>query len=471
MVLSSSHCGIHAATCYGSLRRVRHSTGSQVQRVKHRRLAITAASATLAACLLLEASTPLWLTPGLPDLFRHGFQQKLEAKLSVQPPSVPEVQDHSWVPQTVLAAAAAALVSCVLLGTTARAAENMAAVAPCLLQKCEVPLAKCLLSPTCAADLTCILGCQGQKDVGGCEVRCGDFFENKEVQEFNRCALKPENKGCVPQRQDDGTYPVPPVEAVTKEFDVTSFDGGWYISAGLNPLFDTFPGQIHFCVGEPPKPAEGSNGRLFAKLNWRVPEPDGEFFKRETVQNFKVDAKRPGVLYNHDNDYLHYQDDWYILDHADEKDKDKGFVLVYYRGRNDAWDGYGGAVLYTRSRTVPESIVPRVQKSCKLAGLDFNKFIRTDNTCNEIVDAGRLQRRFVTRNVEAAELSVAEQLTQARRFVTDSVQNQRGSVLQEISKDTRVAQKRLESMSKDFVVELDKEEQNLLRWLTGLLRA
>jgi hypothetical protein len=39
--------------------------------------------------------------------------------------------------------------------------------------------------------------------------------------------------------------------------------------------------------------------------------------------------------------YLHYQDDWYILD-AETSGKNDGaedFVLVYYRGRNDAWDG------------------------------------------------------------------------------------------------------------------------------------
>jgi hypothetical protein len=35
-------------------------------------------------------------------------------------------------------------------------------------------------------------------------------------------------------------------------------------------------------------------------------------------------------------------------------------VLVYYRGRNDAWDGYGGGFLYTRAAECPEAIKPRV---------------------------------------------------------------------------------------------------------------
>ncbi len=55
------------------------------------------------------------------------------------------------------------------------------------------------------------------------------------------------------------------------------------------------------------------------------------------------DMVKPAVLYNHDNEYLHYEDDWYIL--ASKPDE---YVVVYYRGNNDAWKGYGGAVIYTR---------------------------------------------------------------------------------------------------------------------------
>jgi hypothetical protein len=30
------------------------------------------------------------------------------------------------------------------------------------------------------------------------------------------------------------------------------------------------------------------------------------------------------------------------------------YVVVYYKGTNDAWDGYGGAVVYTKARQLPE---------------------------------------------------------------------------------------------------------------------
>lgn len=40
-------------------------------------------------------------------------------------------------------------------------------------------------------------------------------------------------------------------------------------------------------------------------------------------------------------------DDWYVLD-----SEPNSFVLVVYRGSNDAWDGYGGGTLYTKVRFV-----------------------------------------------------------------------------------------------------------------------
>lgn len=67
------------------------------------------------------------------------------------------------------------------------------------------------------------------------------------------------------------------------------------------------------------------------------------------AQRFKQDPQKPAVLYNHDNEYLHYKDDWYII-----ASKPDSYVVVYYKGSNDAWDGYGGAVVYTRARQLPK---------------------------------------------------------------------------------------------------------------------
>lgn len=51
----------------------------------------------------------------------------------------------------------------------------------------------------------------------------------------------------------------------------------------------------------------------------------------------------PAYLRNDGNKYLNYTDDWYVL--AQKPDE---YVVIYYRGNNDAWKGYGGATIYTR---------------------------------------------------------------------------------------------------------------------------
>lgn len=105
---------------------------------------------------------------------------------------------------------------------------------------------------------------------------------------------------CVPQKPDDGSYPVPPKEKLVQNFDTKLWNGRWYITAGQNKLFDTFPCQVHFFT-------ETSPGKFYGKLNWRIEEPDGEFFTRDALQEFYQDPKNPAHLINHDNEYLHYK--------------------------------------------------------------------------------------------------------------------------------------------------------------------
>ena len=55
------------------------------------------------------------------------------------------------------------------------------------------------------------------------------------------------------------------------------------------------------------------------------------------------EQENPALLWNHGNEYLNYEDDWYIL-----ASKPNEYVVIYYKGGNDAWKGYGGATVYTR---------------------------------------------------------------------------------------------------------------------------
>ena len=92
---------------------------------------------------------------------------------------------------------------------------------------------------------------------------------------------------------------------------------------------------------------------------------------------------------------MHYKDDWYILDYEADK-----FVLVYYMGSNDAWDGYGGAFLYTREPTADPKLFPRLEKAMERTGLKYkwSDFILTDNSCKKPTESATvLREKFISK--------------------------------------------------------------------------
>ena len=329
---------------------------------------------------------------------------------------------HLFLARAATATAAAVALS--LTPATAALAADTAKVGTCLLSSCPAALARCVSDLTCAKSLVCLNKCTGRPDETECQIRCGDLYADSAIETFNACAVSEQK--CVPQRVDEGAYPVPPSQALDDKFDLGKFEGRWYITAGLNPLFDTFDCQRHFFgVPEP--------GKLYAKINWRIsmagngagllqrggggegegsgaagagagaggggPAPPplyvpSSFSERSTVQTFVQDPDSKALLLNHGNEYLHYEDDWYILDSSlrsdDQRKKsppssiggeENDFVFVYYRGNNDAWRGYGGAVVYTRADSLPRSLVPRLEAAAARAGLKWSDFALTDNRC------------------------------------------------------------------------------------------
>jgi violaxanthin de-epoxidase len=73
-------------------------------------------------------------------------------------------------------------------------------------------------------------------------LRCGDLYGDKAIDTFNACAVS--DQKCVPQRQDEGLYPIPSDCALDEGFDLNMFQGRWFITAGQNPLFDIFDCQV-----------------------------------------------------------------------------------------------------------------------------------------------------------------------------------------------------------------------------------
>lgn len=318
----------------------------------------------------------------------------------------------------------------------------------CLLKQCSVPFAKCITNPKCLANVICINTCNNAADETGCQIKCGDIFENEVVGEFNKCAVSDMN--CVPQKQDDGSYPIPTADQVVSKFDTKLWNGRWYITAGQNQLFDTFPCQVHFFTETEP-------GKFFGKLNWRIEEPDGEFFTRDALQRFVQDPKNPAHLVNHDNDYLHYEDDWYIVDYAEDGNKEgvPPFAFVYYIGNNDAWKGYGGAVVYTRDAKLPESLRPRLREAAKkIHNWDFDKdFAVTDNTCGTM-DKGEalvLREKFAGKVAIQTEQQLQAQAVMAARMASNSVKDELGQAEKAVETIERGAQTFEQELIKDIV--------------------
>eukprot|EP00607_Mallomonas_marina_P011032 CAMPEP_0182421274 /NCGR_PEP_ID=MMETSP1167-20130531/6586_1 /TAXON_ID=2988 /ORGANISM="Mallomonas Sp, Strain CCMP3275" /LENGTH=383 /DNA_ID=CAMNT_0024598233 /DNA_START=128 /DNA_END=1275 /DNA_ORIENTATION=- len=314
----------------------------------------------------------------------------------------------SWLKVTVAALSIFAITGSGL--PSPAVAADTVAVGKCLLQNCQKELAQCILNPKCLANVICLNTCNDRKDEADCQIKCGDIFENDVVGVFNACAVS--QRKCVPQKQDEGLYPIPAKESLVTKFDTSIWNGRWYISAGLNKLFDTFDCQAHFFTSPYP-------GKFYAKLFWRVTEPDGEFFTKNAIQRFVQDTSNPAIMYNHDNDYLHYKDDWYIVDY-----EPNNFVLVYYRGSNDAWDGYGGAFLYTKSPSVDPALFPRLTEAVARMKIPYqwSDFTLTDNSCKEQVESPVILReKYASKLLITEEETLQQQLTAARNAAVNTI--------------------------------------------------
>ncbi|KAL6771508.1 VDE1 [Auxenochlorella protothecoides x Auxenochlorella symbiontica] len=246
-------------------------------------------------------------------------------------------------------------------------AADMVKTGTCLLQKCQPELARCLIDGECVENLVCLQVCNGKDDESGCQVKCADRYKNDIIDKFNACAIT--SGGCVPQKIEKDTWKAPPASAIDRAFDPELFQGRWYITAGLNPLFDVFDCQEHFFASPSP-------GSLYGKIRWRIPKGSSDFIERSTMQRFVQDPGNPGVLYNHDNEYLHYEDDWYVVGWEPDS-----YAFIVYKGQNDAWKGYGGATVYTRDSSFPPELTNKMRELASQAGLKWEEFKLTDNSC------------------------------------------------------------------------------------------
>lgn len=376
----------------------------------------------------LAASASKWSETGV-----HNFEVE---KVEFSVPLLWNIMEQWQQAQTV---AIVGVLSYALLFIPSVDAADTLKTCACLLKECRVELAKCIANPSCAANIACLQTCNDRPDETECQINCGNLFENSVVDDFNECAVS--RKKCVPKKSDVGEFPVPDPSILVKNFNISDFTGKWYITSGLNPTFDTFDCQLHEFHVE--------SNKLIGNLTWRIRTPDSGFFTRSAVQKFVQDPSQPGILYNHDNDYLHYQDDWYIISSSIENKADD-YIFVYYQGRNDAWDGYGGAVVYTRSAVLPDTIIPKLEQAAKSVGRDFSTFITTDNTCGpEPPLVERLEK-----TVEEGEKTIIREVEE----IEVEVEKEEATLLQRLTEGFMEVKRDAEN----FFTGLSKEEMELL---------
>ncbi|OUS44223.1 violaxanthin de-epoxidase precursor [Ostreococcus tauri] len=309
------------------------------------------------------------------------------------------------------------------LAAVAVAEREMQTTGACLLQNCGRELATCVTDEKCLEDLVCLQGCFGREDESDCQIRCGDLYASNAVGTFNTCAVT--EKSCVAQRKDDGKYPVPPFDALADDFTIDTMvkEKRWYIVAGLNKDFDIFDCQEHFFD-------KGEDGKMYIKINWRVNRPNGQFYERSDVQRFYQDPDGKAILYNRGNVMLHYQDTWYIPAY-----KDKEWVYIYYRGTNDAWDGYGGATVYATSPELNPEWIPDLEAASKKVGVKWSDFVITDNSCkpapeltlqkptdlDTLADDAKVLEKDFEKDIVLAEKTVADDVRKVGRYLDDEL--------------------------------------------------
>ena len=76
--------------------------------------------------------------------------------------------------------------------------------------------------------------------------------------------------------------------------------------------------------------------------------------------------------------------------------------------------------MYTRSKTVPETIIPELERAAKSVGRDFSTFIRTDNTCGP--EPPLVER--IEKTVEEGEKTIIREVTEIEGEIEEEVEEE-----------------------------------------------
>ena len=249
----------------------------------------------------------------------------------------------------------------------------------CAMQNCGRELSSCLRDPNCAKGLSCILGCTTKSEVGKCQVRCTDLFGGDAMNELTECSLTTYH--CIPPLPPDPKYAYPVAkELTTRKFDISLLRGKWYVAAGLNEAFDCFDCQEHYFYQPSDPILRKSRMVADAAFSFRIKYDDGSWFtKTEYKRIISTDENFPGFLQLILRpDRMNYMDQWNILTWNPDE-----YFVVQYRGRNAAWNGYGGVNVYTRTGHLPhdKDSLEDIKSSLRTIGVSLQDMKVIDNSC------------------------------------------------------------------------------------------
>lgn len=127
---------------------------------------------------------------------------------------------------------------------------------------------------------------------------------------------------------------------------------------------------------------------------------------------------------------------------------------MYYRGTNDAWDGYGGAVVYSTKPELDPAYVPELTKLAEKVGVNFSDFVVTDNSCkpaeplrmSKIADLDTLgdDVRVVEKDLGRGVRTGSRFLGREARILSDEVGRDARLLSREVGRDAIAAEKEVE---------------------------
>ena len=126
--------------------------------------------------------------------------------------------------------------------------------------------------------------------------------------------------------------------------------------------------------------------------------------------------------------------------------RDQQYVVVYYRGSNDAWDGYGGAVVYTRTPSLEQRWVPEIAEAVSRVGLRWEDFSLNDNSCR----AAETKLEELEADLELVETRVAAGLQLAEQKVEAELRKDVDAVEREIEREVVGLEKEVVGLEKEF---------------------